>query len=281
MDKKLLKIGIIGTGHVGGTTAFALALQGLVSEMVLIDIIEEKAYTEMLDLRDCMQNLPYVINFSTNNYKELIDADIVVFAAGPAEKEIMKDRLDECAAAARIVDNVAPMLVSSGFSGVVVSVTNPCDVIAHYLQTKTQFPCERVVGSGTILDTNRLKNVTGNESVFVIGEHGESQVAVGANEKDATCAKESAWRIFKTRGFTNYGIATSVTKIIKAIRDDTGEKLLISTYDKEADAYYSRFATIGKKGVITTQMPDIDENAKADLSLSIATIKKHYKKLIV
>jgi len=293
-----MKIGIIGLGHVGSTVAYTLLLEHLADELVLIDTNPDKQNAEILEMQDVAQNLARnvrilpapVINNPLGNpdkktlpepdYALLADADFVIFSAADLSKFEMTDRLGELHITSKIVEDVAPKLKHSGFAGVVLSISNPCDVIAQYLQKLTGFPASKVIGTGTLLDTNRLKNRTGRQDVLMVGEHGESQTALNhVTDHLAQQARLSGWNIFKVKRYTNFGIASCTARILRAMLQNSGEELPVSTYDPQRDVYYSVFATLGRNGVVSRRCPETTEQEQAELDRSIARIKDVYATL--
>ena len=211
-----MKIGIIGMGHVGATLAYTLCLQGLAETLILIDTNEAKVQAEYLELSDAVKNLDHDVKLVKNDYAALVDAALVVFCAGDITVlETATDRLAELRVTSKIVAAIAPKLQASGFSGLVISITNPCDVIALYLANLTGFDKAKVIGSGTLIDTNRLKNRAGREDVLVIGEHGESQVALNVTPDIEKQATGTGWEIYAAKHHTAFGIASSVARIIR------------------------------------------------------------------
>ena len=293
-----MKIGIIGLGHVGSTVAYTLLLENLVDELVLLDTNLDKLNAEVLEMQDVAQNLSQsvrilpapVINgisddpskklFIKPDYAALADADFVIYAAADLSNMKMRDRLGELPITSRIVEEAAPKLKASGFSGILLSISNPCDVIAQYLWQKTGFPANKVIGTGALLDTNRLKTRTGRQDVLIVGEHGESQTAVGSvSDELANEARLSGWNIFKVNNYTRFGISSCVARILRTIIDETGEELPLSTYDPEADAYYSALVTLDRSGIVSRRLPDLTEKERTGLNKSIARIKDFYAKI--
>jgi len=176
------KVGIIGAGHVGADVAFSLVTQGLCDVIILLDEDEPKATSQALELRDMASLIASRVKVSANDYSELHDADVVVIAVGP-KTLLREDRLEELAETRAAVREVIPQVIASGFGGVFLNITNPCDVITQIVQQVSGFPHGQVLGTGTSLDTARMKRVVGEffgfdpKSVtgYVMGEHGESQ----------------------------------------------------------------------------------------------------------
>ena len=192
-----MRIGIIGLGHVGSTVAYTLCLQGLADELVLLDKNKMKVQAEYLELSDTIHNLPNKAVLIKDDDAALKTADIIIFCAGDITVlENATDRLAELRVTSKIVEDVAPKIVQSGFSGVLISVTNPCDVISLYLAELTGFDKRKVIGSGTLIDTNRLMYRSGRDDVLVIGEHGESQVALDVPDVIEKLAAKTGWEIY-------------------------------------------------------------------------------------
>ncbi|GFH42857.1 L-lactate dehydrogenase [Lactococcus hodotermopsidis] len=274
-----MKIGIIGMGHVGSTLAYTLCLQGMADELVLIDADTEKVQAEFLELSDTLQNLPNQVILTKNDYAALEDAAIVIFCAGDITVlENATDRLAELHVTSKIVENVAPKLVKSGFSGVIISVTNPCDVIALYLANLTGFDKKKIIGSGTLIDTNRLKNQAERENVMVIGEHGESQVALGVSDEIAQVAAGIGWEIYSVKKHTAFGISSSVAQIIRVLQSDSRELLPVSAYDEIVACYYALPTELSlENGVERRVLPLLSDDEGKRLRTSIITIKKNYQ----
>lgn len=276
-----MRIGIIGVGHVGSTLAYTLCLQGLADELVLLDKNKMKVQAEYLELSDTINNLPNEVVLIKDDYAALKTADVIVFCAGDITVlENATDRLAELRVTSKIVEDVAPKIVQSEFSGVIISVTNPCDVIALYLAELTGSDKRKVIGSGTLIDTNRLMYRSGRADVLVIGEHGESQVALDVPDAIEKLAAKTGWEIYAAKQHTAFGIASSVARIISVLEQDTGELLPISSYDGTSDCYYSTLAKISlAQGVIERVIPELSSAERKRLQVSIQTIKGNYDRI--
>lgn len=276
-----MKIGIIGLGHVGATVAYTVLLRGLADELVLIDKNKKHLHAEAIDLWDASQNAPKKIKVLAGDYADLSDADIVVLAAGDISVLAhATDRLEELRVTSKIVADVALQLKESNFSGIVLAITNPNDVITMKLSELTGFDKSKIIGSGTLLDSNRLKNRIGSDAVMVLGEHGESQVAIGVTDKEATKkARLTGWEIAAEKGFTNYGVASATGRILAALINETGEELPVSVWDDKQQAYYSQLATFDKNGVKSQRLPKMTEEEKNALERSIETIKENFNSM--
>ncbi|GHU38051.1 L-lactate dehydrogenase [Bacilli bacterium] len=272
-----MKIGIIGMGHVGSTLAYTLCLQGLAAELVLIDTNAAKVQAEYLELSDTLQNLDHDVALVKNDYAALADAALVVFCAGDITVlATATDRLAELRVTSKVVEAVAPKLKASGFSGIVISVTNPCDVIALHLANLTGFDKRKVIGSGTLIDTNRLKNRAEREDVLVIGEHGESQVALNVSPEIEKLATGTGWEIYATKHHTAFGIASSVARIIRVLKTDTRELLPVSAYDEAEGCYYATLTELTLENGVVRRVLTLLNKLEADrLQQSIQTIKRN------
>lgn len=278
---KKMRIGIIGLGHVGSTVAYTLCLQGLGDELVLLDKNKMKVQAEYLELSDTIHNLPNEVVLIKDDDAALKTADVIVFCAGDITVlENATDRLAELRVTSKIVEDVAPKIVQSGFSGVLISVTNPCDVIALYLAELTGFDKRKIIGSGTLIDTNRLMYRSGRDDVLVIGEHGESQVALDVPDVIEKLAAKTGWEIYAAKQHTAFGIASSVARIISVLEQDTGELLPISSYDESVGCYYSTLAKLSlDQGVVERVIPSLSSNERKRLQASIQTIKGNYDRI--
>ena len=150
-------VGIIGAGHVGADTAFSLVTQGLCDQIILIDNNEAKAHSQGLELRDMASLVSSRVHIAVNDFSALQRAQVVVMAVGP-KTLLRKDRMEELLETSVAVNTVVPKIMDSGFSGVIINITNPCDVITRLVQQVSGLPLAQVFGSGTSLDTARMKS---------------------------------------------------------------------------------------------------------------------------
>ncbi|MTD37492.1 L-lactate dehydrogenase [Erwinia sp. CPCC 100877] len=299
------KVGIIGLGHVGTTLAYTLVMDGLVDELVLIDKNEKLALSEEYDLLDAQIFLTSKTKITIQEYSALHDADVIIFCAGQISALGEDgDRFKELTITSKIVEEVAPKIVASGFKGILISITNPCDVIAAYLQKLTGFPVNKVVGSGTMLDTARMKQAVGrtlgidgrNVGGFVYGEHGDSQftawstVTVGDQplvkwDESADVqlleqkVREGGWKAFAGKGYTSYGIASCGANLIRMILNDTKTIVPVSAYSKRHNLYFGQPVIIGQTGIITYVDYTLTKAETNSLAASIQIIKAGFDKL--
>lgn len=257
---KKSKIAVIGCGLVGSSTAFSLVTQGVCDEILMIDINEERALGEVLDLRDTIKYLDRNVKVKTGTYADCGDVDIIVITAG-APPRVGQSRLDTLEASAKIAKSIVEPVMTSGFDGIFIVVSNPVDIIAYYIYKLSGLPKSQVIGTGTALDTSRLQNILAElvevdpRSVYAysLGEHGDSQMVpwstvtiagkpfydiiqdnkelVGEVDLDEIVKKttKEGWEILNRKGTTYYGIATACVGIIKAILYDENRIIPVST----------------------------------------------------
>ncbi|MBC2128815.1 L-lactate dehydrogenase [Listeria marthii] len=296
------KVGIIGTGHVGSDVAFSLVTQGICDEIVLIDKVETKAESEALELRDMASMTNSYTTITSNNWDALSDADVIVMAIGP-ETLLREDRMEELVETSRSVAEIVPKVLATGFQGVFVNITNPCDVITMLIQKLSGFDCSRVFGTGTSLDTARMRRVVGEalhinpKSVegYVLGEHGESQfvawstVKIGgisiADYKTTTpldlpalkdAVRGGGWNILTGKGWTSFGIATAAAGIVDAILTDAKQVFPLAVFSQKTATYIGQPALIGANGVMDILEPKLTAEEEANFIASAEIIKKAF-----
>lgn len=260
MKIKKSKVAVVGCGLVGSSTAFSLVTQGVCDEILMIDINEERALGEVMDLQDTIKYLDRNVKVRTGNYSECGDVDIIVITAGaPPQKG--QTRLDTLEVSAKIVKTIVDPIMASGFDGIFIVVSNPVDIMAHYVYKLSGLPKNQVIGTGSALDTSRLQNFIAElvnvdpRSVYAysMGEHGDSQMVpwstvtvagksfqdiiqdnkemLGEVDLDEIVKKttKEGWEIYNRKGTTYYGIATTCAGIIKAILYDENRIIPVST----------------------------------------------------
>ncbi|EUJ30137.1 L-2-hydroxyisocaproate dehydrogenase [Listeria grayi] len=297
------KLGIIGVGHVGAEVAFSVVTQGICDEIVLIDKNQEKAESEAIELRDMASLTAFHTTIHTQDYHELRTADVIVIAVGQSDL-LHEDRMEELKATSKIIKEIVPKIVASGFKGIIINITNPCDVITMMIQAESDFPKDRVFGTGTSLDTARMKRVVGEalainpKSVdgYVLGEHGESQFIAWstvnvagtaiqslpeAKDFDLPALKDSVrgggWKILLGKGWTNFGIATIAAKLTAAVFNDARQVFPLSVYDEALDVYIGKPALLGKEGIIHSVAMHLKESETAALEASAQVISAAYQ----
>ncbi|MDD6789278.1 MAG: L-lactate dehydrogenase [Lachnospira sp.] len=277
------KVAMIGCGFVGSASAFALMNSGLFSEMVLIDADKDKAEGEALDIA---HGLPFAkpMQIYAGGYDDIADAAVIIVTAGAGQKP-GESRLDLVKKNVGIFRSIMPEIRRRDCGGILLIVANPVDILTYTAAKMTGFPENRVFGSGTVLDTARLKYLLGEHlevdarsiHAFIIGEHGDSEMAVwsSANVSGVPIShvcemrgytdhmdsmrqieadvKNSAYTIIQKKKATYYGIAMSVVRICEAIVRDEKSVLPVSTIQHGAfgirDVSLSMPAIVGAQGV--------------------------------
>ncbi|MBQ8972251.1 MAG: L-lactate dehydrogenase [Clostridia bacterium] len=245
------KVGIVGLGNVGAHCALGLAMAGAVNTLRFYDIDFQKAESERLDLLDSTAALPHRVHITAGEAEALADCDIVVVALASKERHYEEDRLAELRFNLPQVRAVIPRIVAAGFRGLFINITNPCDVITQEIYKLSGFPKERVFGTGTALDSYRLRRILSERSGvdvrsiegFMLGEHGNSQIVawsqvrIGgvpfaewkrrAQNPEALgeaaleeAVRTAAWRVWDGKHCTDFAIALALTRIVEAIFDD-------------------------------------------------------------
>ena len=293
------KIMIVGTGNVGASIAFALLNQRTpVNEIILTDIIAKDAEGEAMDLRDALAVAPSYLKIKNGTYHDAKDCDIVVITAGANQKP-GETRLDLLKKNVYILQGMVQQIMASGFNGIFLVVTNPMDVLTYYALKFSGLPTERVIGSGTILDSARLQariasylNVNPKSvHAYQIGEHGDSEVTLwsiadagGQKIKDLLPAPvrtdiskfvvHEAYDIIEKKGATYYGIATCVVEIINSIFNDEMRILPVSSFDHFSGTSFGWPSVVGREGVLRRLDLRISEHEGIALQKSINILKK-------
>ncbi|MDR1027310.1 MAG: NAD(P)-binding domain-containing protein [Rickettsiales bacterium] len=287
------KIGIIGVGSVGGAIASRLVALETAREIVLIDTDGERVRAAAMDLIHAAA-FGTGVKITAGKYRDLSDADVVVISAGANQKP-GQTRADLIAANAGVMIDIVPKIMAAVDKRKVkiVVVSNPLDSIVMAVRKLSGLPPERVIGTGTMLDTARLRAMLGEvfdispASVgdFVLGEHGDSSFVylTGALKISATnknkitlAVRNAAYEIIKGRGATWDGIAAAATDLIRAILNDERRVLPVSIVDKRGVAY-SLPRVVSAAGATETMAPDFTAADRAALSASINAIKKTYR----
>ncbi|MBO4640806.1 MAG: L-lactate dehydrogenase [Treponema sp.] len=305
------KIGIIGAGHVGSHGGYALISQGLAEEIVYIDIDEKKAAAQALDLQDSSTYLDRTVHVKAGSYDDIKDAGILIVAAGPLPDMAagQNDRQQTLGATVAILKDIIPKIKASGFNGIIINISNPADVVTHYLQEKLGWNKKRILSTSTTLDSSRVRRAISEETgysqksiqAYALGEHGESQfvpwsnVTVGGKpilelikeqpdrfgkldlDAIAARAKQAGWIILGGKGSTEFGIGASIANVVKAIFGNEDRILPVSTLLQGEYGQKDVFASVpcrlnanGVAEVIQLKLTD-DEQKKFDASCQSMT----------
>ncbi|MBR0431259.1 L-lactate dehydrogenase [Candidatus Saccharibacteria bacterium] len=293
------KVMIVGTGNVGASIAFALMNQRTaVNEIILTDIIAKDTEGEAMDLRDALAVAPSYVKVRNGTYKDARDCDVVVITAGAAQKP-GETRMELLKKNVNILKGMVEQIMESGFNGIFLVVTNPMDVLTYYTMKFSKLPAERVIGSGTVLDSARLRQrIAGYVNVnaksvhaYQIGEHGDTELSVWSLAEvggqkvtemlpKATLdgisdfVKNEAYEIIEKKGATYYGIATCVAQILNCILNDEMRVLAVSSFDSFSGTCFGWPSVVGRAGIIRRLDLKISEKEGMELQKSINALKK-------
>ncbi len=298
------KVVIVGCGNVGMSYAYALLNQRTnVNELILIDLNKDRALGEAMDLNHCLAFAPSKIDIRCGDYTDCSDAKIVVIAAG-ANQNKGESRMDLIYKNSKIFKSIVGDVVKSGFKGIFLVATNPLDVMTYLTWKYSGFDYHRVLGSGTSLDTSRLRYLIGdklgigpkNIHAYVIGEHGDSEfvpwsnatvglqnvgkfLSVEEKQEIADEVKNAAYKIIERKGATYYGIGMCLVSITNAILGDENRIITVSTYDKENDVFIGLPTIVNKRGAKGRVFVDLTEEESLQLKHSIDVIKEALEKI--
>ena len=297
------RIAIIGAGHVGATAAYALMLRALVREIVLIDSNRVLAEAEAADIADA-NALARPALIWAGDYAEAARASIAVITAGGATHG-SQTRLSVAADSAAIVTDCVDRLIGAGFSGVLVVAANPVDLMTLVALRRSGLPASQVIGTGTLLDTSRLKQALSQAlgvaptsiEGYVLGEHGDSEVAAfstvriggqtldrfrqGQDRPDLDAigreVRDAGYAIVEGKGYTSFGVATAIVRICEAIHRDEHAVLPVSTLLKgeygQSDLCLSLPCILGASGVERVLTPDLAPHEMDGLAASALVLK--------
>jgi len=297
------KVAIIGMGNVGATVAHGLIAKGAFDDYVLIDTNEAKVKADALDFQDAAANLNHHANITVNSYEALADADVIISALGniKLQDNPNADRFVELPFTSKEVIEVSKKIKEVGFKGILIAITNPVDVVTSLYQHYTGLPKERVIGTGTLLDTARMKRAVGvrfgvdPRSVYGynLGEHGNSQFTAWSQvrvkgqpiskltseevlEEIGTEAMRGGHTVFYGKKYTSYGIASAAIRLALAVISDAHEELPVTNYYAPLDTYLSYPALVGRSGIIEQLQLTLTEEEEAKLARSAQFIQEKF-----
>ena len=310
-----MQIGIIGTGMVGSSIAFSIATEGLADKLILIDTNTARATAEAMDISHAAP-FSFGTIITSGEYTDLKNADIIIITAGANQKP-GETRLDLLSKNVSIFKQIIPEIIKYAPKAILLIATNPVDIMTEITLKLSDFPKNRVIGTGTVLDSARFRSILGHhlgispKSIHanVIGEHGDSEVLLWAGAVAGTSSIEriakqlnisldtniknkidnevrsAAYTIIEGKGSTYYGIAAATQYIVKAISSDNHTILNISSHhdtylDEPADTCFSTPSIISKQGVEKTLIPVMDNKEQKALMDSVSTLTTYTKKAI-
>ncbi len=304
------KVVVIGTGLVGMSYAYSLVNQGVVENLVLIDINKQKAEGESMDLNHGLAFSPRKMHIKSGDYADCKDASLVVITAGVNQKE-GETRLELLNRNAVIMKSVVKQVMESGFNGIFLVASNPVDILTYVVWKESKLPAERVIGSGTLLDTARLRyeisnkiNISvANVHAYILGEHGDSEFVCWSNayigakpimdviedmqeiefedlDKIYKRVKNAAYEIIERKGATYYAVGLALVRITVAILNNENRILPVSVlndgvYNIHKQVYIGLPAVINKDGIHHVVKLKINAEEQQKLKYSADLLRKH------
>ena len=311
--KSKRKVVLVGAGFVGMSMAYSLLNQGGVEELVLIDVNKDKTIGEEMDLSDGLPYAPHKMKIKAGDYSECKDANIVVITAGLAQKP-GQTRLELAVVNAKIMKEITQNVMANGFSGVFIVASNPVDLMSYVVAEVSGMPKSKVIGSGTVLDTARLRYLIAeylqvsskNVHAYILGEHGDSSLVpwdhcyVGCKKmidimKDNNHPMEdlkkihdgvwqAAYKIIEKKKATYYGIGMALNRLVHAVLNDENSILTVSTYQNneygQKGMYIGVPAVINKNGVKEILQLKLNEEDQRKFDHSCEIMKENIEKEI-
>ena len=309
VDKR--KVVIVGTGMVGMSYAYSLLNQSVCDELVLIDVNKTRAIGEAMDLNHGLAFANASMTIYAGEYSDCADADIVVICAGVAQKP-GETRLDLLKRNAQVFRSIIDPVTSSGFNGIFLVATNPVDIMTRITCVLSGFNPRRVLGSGTALDTARLRYLLGeylkvdprNVHAYVMGEHGDSEFVPWSQallatkpilelcgENDAVCrerlvqieeeVRTAAYKIIEAKNATYYGIGMALTRITKAILGDEHSVLTVSAMMRgdfgQRDVFVGAPCIINQNGIQKVLPLSLTDEEMEKMNKSCDTLRESFE----
>lgn len=305
------KVVLVGTGFVGMSMAYSMLNRGGISELVLIDIDKEKTVGEEMDLSHGLPFAPQKIDIKAGDYSDCEDAQVVVITAGIAQKP-GQTRLELVEVNTKIIKEITQNIMKSGFNGIIIVASNPVDLMSYVVFKTSGLPKNKVIGTGTVLDTARLRymiadymNISSkNVHAYIMGEHGDSSFVpwehcyIGCKklidimqdnnypindlEKIHQNVVNAAYEIIEKKKATYYGIGMALNRLVRAILDNENSILTVSTYLEKGeygqeDVYIGVPAVINKDGVRELLYLELNKEEQEKLNTSCNLIKEMRK----
>ncbi len=294
---KHIRISIIGAGAVGSTIAYALMLKNVAAEILLVDINEIRCRGEILDLSDALSFCSTSI-IRSGTAQDIKNSEIIILAAG--KRQIPgQDRTELLKENKKIIESIVTKIQPFSKDSIIIVVTNPVDAMTYFAQKASNLPYEQVFGSGTFLDTQRVRNLISKKigiaeqsiHAYILGEHGDSQFPVWSSaqvagipladfglskqelDRIAHDTKNKAYEIIACKGATYYGIATCVTALCRTIIFDQKRVTPVSCYLQKYDVYLSMPVVIGSKGIERILPIKMNPDEQKDFNDSIKAVR--------
>jgi len=295
-----MKVSVIGIGKVGSTVAFVMAREGLASELVLYNRTREIARADAIDIQQAVAFVPHRVQVRDGSIEDTASSDVLIVCVGVPTKSADQDRREWANGNTRLIAELMPRIAALSPDAIIINVTNPNDVICHHLLTLTKLPWQRVIGTGTLIDSARFREMLSDQigihavdlNAYVLGEHGDSAFAAlsiahsGGEHIDATPtrqrmieeAKQSAWEVFRVKGYTNYAVAMAVQLIMQSIAGDLRftmpVSVLIQGYCGVEDVCLSVPCVVGRQGVHMRMKPRLSAEEEALFRHSASCVRE-------
>lgn len=302
--QKKTRIVVIGIGAVGSTTAYTLLLRHRMDELVLIDANKEKAIGDALDMN---HGLPFLNRTKVwaGDYKDCAEADIIIITAGAAQKQ-GESRLDLLKRNVAIFESITDEVLKYNKTGILLIASNPVDVMSYFTWKKSGWPVNRIIGSGTLLDSARFRYLIGEKlqidsrsvHAHIVGEHGDSELPlwslaniagteINLSDEDKSeifsNTKDAAYQIINAKGATFYAIALALDRICTAILNNEAAVLNVSTlltdYHGVSDVYLGVPCIVDRNGIREILPLNINDREKEQLNLSANKLKEIIKSI--
>lgn len=313
--ERVNRVALIGTGFVGSSYAFALLNQGVADELVMIDLNKDKSEGDAMDLNHGVPFAPGSKKIWFGDYQDCKDADLVVITAGANQKP-GETRLDLVEKNSNIFKEIVTAVMNSGFDGIFLVATNPVDILTYMTWKFSGLPSHRVIGSGTILDTARLRYLLSdyfdvdarNIHAYIMGEHGDSELPVWSHANVGgrsvfdrihdrpdqykvedlddifVNVRDAAYHIIQRKGATYYGIAMGLVRLTKAILHNENSILTVSAYLEgeygEEDLYIGVPAIVNRTGIREVLHLNLDNEEKEKFKKSAAVLRETMDPLV-
>lgn len=306
------KVVLVGNGAVGSSYAFAMVVQGIADDLTIIDLDETKVTGDVADLNHAAPYSSTTVNIKKGDYKDCADADIIVITAGAAQKS-GETRLDLVEKNAKIIKSIVSTIIKYQFNGIFLIASNPVDVLSYVAYKTSGLPKNQVIGSGTVLDTARLKHqiskyvdvAPANIDANIIGEHGDSELAVWSqahiagqpileilnnNSRDKQLidtlfcnTRDAAYEIIQAKGATYYGIAQALVHITQAILKNQNIVLTTSSYLEgeynQHDVYIGVPTLLNRNGAVNVIETPLNDHEKLLFNDSTEILKEMQSKI--
>ncbi|MCD8864378.1 L-lactate dehydrogenase [Staphylococcus arlettae] len=306
------KVVLVGNGAVGSSYAFAMVVQGIADDLTIIDLDETKVTGDVADLNHAAPYSSTTVNIKKGDYKDCADADIIVITAGAAQKS-GETRLDLVEKNAKIIKSIVSTIMKYQFNGIFLIASNPVDILSYVAYKTSGLPKNQVIGSGTVLDTARLKHqiskyvdvAPASIDANIIGEHGDSELAVWSQANIAgqpvleilnnnsqhkqlidtifRNTRDAAYEIIQAKGATYYGIAQALVHITQAILKNQNIVLTTSSYLEgeynQQDVYIGVPTLLDRNGAVNVIAMPLNDEEKLLFNESTEILKEMQSKI--